>query len=221
MKWIATLGMTVVLSFSAQAQNLLTNPGFETGNYNNWSQWQSENTTINNWGHSGSFSAAGWWQTSGWQDATIANPNLSYTVGGWIYDDVAGGESLSNGAFASLRVEFKNASDQVIGTWNTGNLTGLNLTDNAWNNFTALVTPSSFGGGITKATLVWEINNSGSGSGRGVFDDLIVQATPIPEPTGWVNLSAGLLGLLLVRHGCRKMRNESNEASNLKEREND
>lgn len=199
---------TIALPWSAQAQtNLISNAGIETGDYSSWSQWQPENTVVNNWGHNGSsFSAAGWWQTSGWQDITIADPNQSYTVGGWIYDDVAGGESLSSGAFASIRVEFKDVGDTVVGTWTTGNLTGLSLTDNNWNDFTALINPSSFGAGITKATLVWEVNNSGSGSGRGIFDDLIVQASPVPEAAGWFNLSVGLLGLAALHYSRRKLK---------------
>ena len=189
----------VVLPWDARA-NLLTNPGFETGDYTSWSQWQPLNATINNWGQTGSFSAAGWWQTSGWQDVSIADPTLTYIVGGWMFDDVAGGETLAGGAFASIRVEFKNASDLVIGTWTTGDLTGANLIDNSWNNRTGLTTPSSFGAGITKATLVWEINNTGTGSGRGIFDSLTIEAAPIPEASSWAMLSTGLLGLAGLKY---------------------
>lgn len=198
----------VILPWSVGAQtNLISNAGFETGDYSSWSQWQPENTLVNNWGRNGSSaSAAGWWQTSGWQDINILNPSQSYTVGGWVFDDVAGGESLSGGTFASIRVEFKDAGDSVVGTWTTGNLTGLSLADNSWNDFTALITPSSFGAGITKATLVWEVNNSGSGTGRGIFDDLVVQANPIPEAAGWFNLSAGLLGLAALHYSRRKLK---------------
>ena len=193
------------LAFNASAQNLLTNPGFETGNYTGWSQWQPANTTINNFGHTGSFSAAGWWQTSGWQDVTISNPNLLTTVGGWMYDDVAGGESLLGGTFASIRVEFKNASDQVIGIWSTGDRTGFDLTDNAWNNFTTQLTPSSYGAGITKATIVWEVNNTGSGSGRGIFDDMVVQA--IPEPATLALFAFGLVAIAIATRRRAKGRN--------------
>ena len=188
------------VALPAGAQNLISNSGFETGNYTSWSQFQAGNTTMNNFGHTGSFSAAGWWQTSGWQDVTISNPSLSYIVGGWMYDDVAGGESLTGGTFGSIRVEFKNASDSIIGVWNSGNLTGANLSDNAWNNLTASITPSSFGAGITKATLVWEVNNSGSGSGRGIFDDLVIQAAAVPELSGWMAMSIGLAGIAVLNY---------------------
>ena len=117
-----------------------------------------------------------------------------------MFDDVAGGETLAGGAFASIRVEFKNASDLVIGTWTTGDLTGANLIDNSWNNRTGLTTPSSFGAGITKATLVWEINNTGTGSGRGIFDSLTIEAAPIPEASSWAMLSTGLLGLAGLKY---------------------
>lgn len=189
-----------VVALPGHAQNLINNAGFETADYTSWSQFQPANTTINGFGHTGTSSAAGWWQTSGWQDVTIANPSLSYTVGGWMYDDVAGGESLTGGTFGSIRVEFKNASDVIVGTWNTGNLTGANLTDNAWNNLTAVVNPSSFGAGITKATLVWEVNNSGAGAGRGIFDDMVVQVVAVPELSGWLSLSAGLTCLAALNY---------------------
>jgi hypothetical protein len=183
MTWKCLLLICAAAAFPGDGRaNDLGNPGFETGDFTSWGQWQGNNMGINNWGHNGSgFSAAAWWQASAWQDAVVTDPTLSYTVGGWIYDDVAANETLQNGVFASIRVEFKNAADSIVGTWTTGNLTGANLADNAWNDLTAVVTPSSFGAGITKATLVWEVNNSGSGSGIGIFDDLV--------------LSCGLLGL--------------------------
>lgn len=174
--------------------NLLTNPGFES-NFANWSQWNSTNTSINDWGYSGSRSAAGWWATSGWQDVVIADPNTQTVVGGWIYDDVADGETLTGGTYTLIRVEFKTAGDAIVGTWSTGQLIGANLTDNSWNNKTATVTPSSYGVNIAKATLVWEVNNTGSGSGRGIFDDMIVEPQAIPEPASLLMLSFGLLGL--------------------------
>lgn len=196
--WLVMVA-AVFLPLSGSAQNLLTNPGFDAGNFSSWSQWQPENTTINNWGPGG-FSAAGWWQTSGWQDVVIADASQNLLVSGQIFDDVAGGETLAGGSFASLRVEFKDAGDQVLGAWTTGNLTGANLADDTWNLFSQIVTPSSFGPGVVKATFVWEVNNTGSGSGRGIFDELTIAVAPIPEMSGWVMLSAGLLGLAALTY---------------------
>lgn len=192
---LRTSWMVVMMAALAvpQAKAQLSNAGFESG-LSDWSQWQPGNTVLNSWGHSGVSSAAGWWQTSAWQDVTIANPNLQYQVGGWVFDDVAGNESLRNGAFASIRVEFKNASDTIVGTWTTGSLTGANLTDNVWNDLTAVITPSGYGAGITKATLVWEVNNSGVGDGRGIFDDLTLAPVAIPEASSMSMLMLGLAG---------------------------
>ena len=179
--------------------NIRENAQLETGG----SAWQSENTQIYNWGHNGSScSTGGWWAFSGWQHVDGIDPNAIYTVGGYLYDDVIGGETMTGGIYANLEAQFKNASDVVVGTWSSGNITGADMTDDAWNAFVAQVKPSNYGLGITKMTFKWEMNNNGGGSGRGIFDDLMVEQQPIPEPASLILLGVGLVGLF----GINKMR---------------
>lgn len=208
MKKTLFISLVVVLfvSISSLASaNLLTNTGFETGDFSGWSQWNDTNAAINDWGRTGNYSAAAWWDASGWQTVSIADPNALVTIGGYIYDDVAGDATLTGGTYAELRVEFKDISDTVIGTHSTGYFTGADLTDNAWNSYITQVTPSSYGSGIVKATAVWEVKNTGTGSGRGIFDDLIVEPTPIPEPASLILLSSGIMGLIPF---CYKRKNK-------------
>jgi hypothetical protein len=58
-----------------------------------------------------------------------------------------------------------------------------------------MVTPASYGAGVAKATIKWEVNHIGAGAGRGIFDDMIVEQVVVPEPVSALVMGFGIAGL--------------------------
>ena len=197
-RFVFPIVAAIILLPSAVHANLLSNSGFETGDLSSWNAWSSSQM-IYDWGHNGSAHSVAAWPFGGaWQDVNISNPNAPTLVGGWIYEDSA--DPLTGDAGANLRVEFKNASNMIVGQWTTNPLEGADLINDTWNSFSAIVTPAmSYGPGITKATFVWEVGYGYSGGGRAIFDDLVIEPNPIPEPTSMLMLGFGLFSIGLFR----------------------
>src|SRR5260221_466586 len=80
-----------VAPLTAFAQtNLLTNPGFETGNATGWATSYGSYSVINSNAHSGTYAAQVNYGSAVAQTVTGLTPNTTYTCTGWLKVATAG-----------------------------------------------------------------------------------------------------------------------------------
>ncbi|MEV6210780.1 carbohydrate binding domain-containing protein [Kitasatospora sp. NPDC051914] len=114
----------VALPGTAQAANLLTNPGFESGTLSGWSCTGGLGSVVNSPVHSGSKALAGAASASDSAQCTqtvSVQPNTTYTLSGWVrgnyvYLGVTGGASTwtpSAASYQQLSVTFTTGASQT------------------------------------------------------------------------------------------------------------
>ncbi|MEV4132045.1 glycosyl hydrolase family 18 protein [Dactylosporangium sp. NPDC049742] len=120
----ATLLVTgLLVTTNAYAANLLTNPGFESGNLSGWSCTGTGSGAVTSPVHSGSYALNGNATASDTAQCTqtvAVQPNTAYTLTGWVrgsyvYLGITGGASTwtSGTAYSKLTVPFTTAAGQT------------------------------------------------------------------------------------------------------------
>jgi len=143
------IAATLLFGMSAQAANILVNPGFEAdGNHGNgapitaWSFSTADPYWINvdSYAHSGANYYKVWGAFNGnpnwsavWQDNSCL-PGAKYQADGWMFN--LGTDSIfqDGNDFAWLEVSFRDASDNILALYKSDNFcaTNSNYTDNTW-----------------------------------------------------------------------------------------
>ncbi|AZP21540.1 fibronectin type III domain-containing protein [Streptomyces aquilus] len=128
---LATAGLAltgaVALPGTAQAANILTNPGLESGSLSPWSCTGNLGSVVSSPVHSGSKALAGAVSSSDnakCSQTVAVKPNTAYTLSGWVrgsyvYLGVDGGASTwtsSPSAYAQLSVGFTTGASQTSAT---------------------------------------------------------------------------------------------------------
>ncbi len=193
MKLSAILTLVVVTMFGvaiAEA-NVLTNPGFETGNTNGWNAWASDanSTVVTSPVHSGTY-------------ALDEKLNSGDSNGGYLQDLIGLGLSVGDTVYgnawiktaslvnqqAYLQLEFLDSGWGSLGSLESTKLSGTN-------DWTQVSLSGTIPTSTARAHLVLRLASSGTVSGNAYFDDAYADETPIPEPTSMLLLGSGLLGL--------------------------
>ncbi|MFA5499508.1 MAG: PEP-CTERM sorting domain-containing protein [Candidatus Omnitrophota bacterium] len=169
--------------------NMVYNSGFEAGDFSGWGTWGTEWTGSGS--HDGDYAAYSWIGAGGWQDIAISDPLQPLKISGWLADSAQ--DPLNSGAYVSFRLEFKDSSDSKIWQWESDKVygTGSGL---SWTEISDFATP---GAGAVKATLVWETQGSGNGTGR--FDSFSVSAVPEPVSTALFLVGGATLAVRRLR----------------------
>ncbi|MFF4587248.1 carbohydrate binding domain-containing protein [Streptomyces sp. NPDC001388] len=121
------LAGAIALPATAQAANVLTNPGFESGTLSPWSCTGNLGSVVSSPVHGGSKSLAGAVSSSDnarCSQTVSVQPNTAYTLSGWVrgsyvYLGVDGGASTwtsSTSAYSPLSVSFTTGASQTSAT---------------------------------------------------------------------------------------------------------
>ena len=172
--------MMIMLVLSARAQNLVTNPGFETGNTSGWFNFGSPTLTVaTSPVHSGNYAALVSGRTATYMGIAQAFPgvlqtNVTYDVSAWL--------RLAGGTNQSMQITAQQIDNG--GTTYTVIASG-NVTNGGW---TQLSGQYSFtiNGTLTNLTIYFEVPNSATNSYY--IDDVTISA---PSTNGQTVVDGG------------------------------
>jgi beta-glucanase (GH16 family) len=139
-KWLAvSTTITAALTFNASAQtNLLTNPGFESGNLTGWTTYGNSigNASVQSGAsvaHSGTYYFKSYGQFIGatnysgiFQDSPAA-PSNTYTADGWAYTASNDGGGIHGQDTIWVEVSFRDASYNALALYRSAIVTSNNL----------------------------------------------------------------------------------------------
>lgn len=176
----------------ADETNMVYNPGFQMA-LNGWSVWGS--AWLAPEGQDSTNAAYSWIGSGGWQDITITDPLKTLKISGWLADmsETLYLDPLDTTAYVAFRLEFKDAGGTILNKWESDKLYG-NGSGLGWTQLSGYATP---GADVVKATLVWETQGSGHGTGR--FDNFSVTAVPEPVSTALFLLGGATLAVKRLR----------------------
>ena len=213
--WISIIIVFLMVISPLAFANILTNPGFDTGDLTGWNSWnigdsgfevttsqsQSPSYSLKEWAWSGGTPAEG--DVGLWQDF-VAIENFTYYVSAYL-KSLTDSEPVRDGANAYLKLEWRDSVGELIGDSIQMDLYGPN---DMWELFELPESETTAPSGVVTGRVVLGLwSPELLGDGRSVyFDDVWADTEPIPEPASLLMLGFGLVGLGIFKKRIKELK---------------